>query len=102
MSRSDGARQWATVLSELAGVPVVVEWERPSWRVRWTDGPTRPALMDRAAALSPYRVGAPLQAREMLFSRSSSGLARALTWLTLADQANRRETIDLVEQAVEV
>ena len=101
MSRSDGARQWATVLSELASVRVVVEWERPSWRVRWTDGPTRLALMDRAAALSQYGVGAPLHARDMLFSRSSSGLARAVAWLTLADRADRSETVDLVEQVVE-
>lgn len=50
-SRSDGARVWAIVLSELAGVPVAVEWERPAWRVRWVDGPTRPVLMDRAVAL---------------------------------------------------
>jgi hypothetical protein len=38
MARSDGARQWAIVLSELAGVPVVVELERPAWRVRWVGG----------------------------------------------------------------
>src|SRR6476619_2444505 len=101
MARSDGARQWAIVLSELADVRVVVEWERPSWRVRWTDGPTRLVLMDRAAALSQYGVGTPLHARDMLFFRSSSGLARALAWLTMADQADRRETVDLVEQAVE-
>src|SRR6478752_6975719 len=101
MAQSAGARQWAVVLSELAGVRVVVEWERPSWRVRWTDGPTRLALMDRAAALSQYSVGAPLHARDMLFSRSSSGLARAVAWLTLADQADRSETVDLVERTVE-
>lgn len=101
MTRSDGARQWAVVLSELAGVRVVVEWERPAWRVRWVDGPTRPVLMDRAAALTRYRMGAPLTAQEMRFARSSSGLARALAWLTLADQAGRPDAVDRVERLVE-
>lgn len=101
MARSAGARQWAVVLSELAGVRVVVEWERPAWRVRWVDGPTRPVLMDRAAALSRYRVGAPLAAQDMRFARSSSGLARALAWLTLAGQAGRADGVDRVEQLVE-
>src|SRR6478752_5547296 len=101
MAQSAGARQWAVVLSELAGVRVVVEWERPAWRVRWVDGPTRPALMDRAAALTRYRVGAPLTAQDMRFARSSSGQARALAWLTLADQASRADTVDRVEQLVE-
>ena len=50
MAGSDGARQWAIVLSELAEVRVVVERERPAWRVRWVDGPTRLVLMDRTAA----------------------------------------------------
>jgi hypothetical protein len=40
VGRADGAKVWARVLSELAGVPVMVEWERPAWRVRWSDGPT--------------------------------------------------------------
>jgi len=101
MARSDGARQWAIVLSELAGVRVAVEWERPAWRVRWVDGPTLLVLMDRAAALSRYRVGAPLTAQDMRFARSSSGLARALAWLTLADQAGRPGAVDRVEQLVE-
>lgn len=101
MARSDGARQWAVVLSELAGVRVVVDWERPVWRVRWMDGPTRPALMDRAAALARYRVGAPLTVPDMRLARSSSGQARALVWLTLADEAGRADTIDRVEQLVE-
>jgi hypothetical protein len=101
MAWSDGARQWAVVLSELAGVPVAVEWERPAWRVRWVDGPTRPALMDRAAALTRYRVGAPLTAQDTRFARSSSGQARALVWLTLSDQAGRAGAIARVEQLVE-
>ena len=101
MARSDGARQWAIVLSELAGVRVVVEWERPAWRVRWVDGPTRPVLVDRAAALSRYRVGAPLTAQDMRFARSSSALAWALAWLTLADQAGQADAVDRVEQLVE-
>ena len=50
-ARSDGARQWRAVLSELAATPVTVDWERSAWRVRWVDGPTRPVLMDRAVAL---------------------------------------------------
>jgi len=41
MRRSDGARVWSTVLSELAQVRVAVEWERPTWRGAWQDGPTR-------------------------------------------------------------
>jgi hypothetical protein len=32
MKRSDGAKAWSTVLSELAQVRVSVEWERPTWR----------------------------------------------------------------------
>ena len=31
MNRSDGAKAWAGLLSELADVPVTVEWERPAW-----------------------------------------------------------------------
>ena len=56
MGRPDGAKIWARVLSELAQVPVVVEWERPAWRVRWQDGPTLRVLRDRAAALGGFRV----------------------------------------------
>ena len=81
MGRADGARAWARVLSELAGVPVTVEWERPAWRVYWTDGPTRRVLMDRAAALGRYRVGAPLGFERLRFVRSSSAAAVALGWL---------------------
>jgi len=55
--RSDGARTWSRVLSELAQVSVLVEWERPTWRVSWQDGPSREALMRRASALGEYRVG---------------------------------------------
>jgi len=45
VGRADGARTCSRVLSELAQVTVWVEWERPAWRVYWTDGPTREALM---------------------------------------------------------
>jgi hypothetical protein len=45
MKRSDGAKVWSTVLSELAQVKVSVEWEPPTWRVFWQDGPTREAMM---------------------------------------------------------
>jgi hypothetical protein len=69
------------VLSELAQVRVSVEWERPTWRVYWQDGPTREALMVRAAALGEYRVGAPLPFEELRFARSSSAVAIALAWL---------------------
>jgi len=48
VGRSDGAKVWTRVLSELADVPVTVEWERPSWWVRWCDGPTLGVLMERA------------------------------------------------------
>src|SRR6478609_4379163 len=81
MGRSDGAKVWTRVLSELADVPVTVEWERPAWRVRWRDGATRRVLMDRAAALGAYRVGAPLGFEQLRFVRSSSGVAVALGWL---------------------
>src|SRR6476469_9293531 len=81
MGRSDGAKVWARVLSELADVPVTVEWERPAWRVYWTDGPTRQVLMERAAALGEYRVGAPLGFERLRFVRGSSASAVALGWL---------------------
>src|SRR5664279_3080749 len=81
VKRSDGAKAWSTVLSELAQVPVSVAWERPSWRVSWQDGPTREALMGRAAALGTYRVGAPLPFEDLRFARSSSALALAVAWL---------------------
>ena len=81
MKRSDGAKAWSRVLSELAQVRVSVEWERPTWRVSWQDGPTREALMDRAAALGRYRVGAPLRFEDLRFARSDSALAVALAWL---------------------
>jgi len=82
VGRADGARVWARVLSELAAVPVTVEWERPAWRVSWRDGPTRRALMDRAAALGGYRVGAPLAVEGLRFVRGNSASAVALAWLT--------------------
>ena len=100
-SRSDGARAWAVVLSELAGVPVTVEWERPSWRVRWVDGPTRAVLADRAVALGHFRVGAPLAVEALRFSRRSSALALALAWLIVADRAGQSDAVGLVEQVAE-
>jgi len=81
VKRSDGAKAWSRVLSELAQVRVSVEWERPTWRVSWQDGPTREALMDRAAALGGYRVGAPLPSEDLRFARRDSGMAVALAWL---------------------
>jgi len=81
LKRSDGAKVWSTVLSELAQVRVSVEWERPTWRVSWQDGPTREALMRRAAALGEYRVGAPLRFEDLRFARSNSAVAIALAWL---------------------
>jgi hypothetical protein len=89
------------VLSELADTPVTVEWERPAWRVRWVDGPTRSVLMDRAVALGRYRVGAPLPAPDLLFSRRSSPLALALAWLRVGDRAGRGDAFGLVEQFAE-
>ena len=81
MKRSDGAKAWSRVLSELAQVRVSVEWERPTWRVSWQDGPTREALMRRASALGAYRVGRPLTFEELRFARSNSAVAIALAWL---------------------
>jgi hypothetical protein len=80
-TRSDGAKVWARVLSELAQVPVVLEFAHPAWRVYWVDGPTAGQLLDRATALSRFRVGAPLTTEQMWFHRSSSPLAAALAWL---------------------
>ena len=90
MNRSDGAKAWARLLSELADVPVTVEWERPAWRVRWRDGPTRDALMTRAAALGAYRVGRPLMVEEMRFSRTDSAQAIALGWLAVGGPPSER------------
>ena len=81
MGRSEDAKVWANVLSELAQVDVAVQWERPAWRVRWQDGPTRQVLMDRAAALSRYRVAAALPVEQLRFARSDSPVAIALSWL---------------------
>jgi hypothetical protein len=82
MKRSDGAKAWSTVLSELAQVRVSVEWERPTWRVSWQDGPTREALMGRAAALGQVSGGGPpLPFEDLRFARSDSALAVALAWL---------------------
>jgi hypothetical protein len=89
------------VLSDLAGVLVTVEWDRPAWRVRWVDGPTRTALMRRALELDGYRMGAPLSAQELMFSRSSSAVALAIAWLTLADQPGLPGAVGRVEQVAE-
>ena len=62
-------------------VPADRERERPTWRVSWQDGPTREALMSRAAALGEYRVGAPLRYADLRFARSNSAVTIALTWL---------------------
>ena len=80
MKRSDGAKAWSTVLSELAQVRVSVEWERPTWRARWRDGPTREALMGRTAALGKYWVGSPLPFGDLRFAPDSA-VAVALAWL---------------------
>jgi hypothetical protein len=69
------------MLSELAAVAVVVEWESPSWRVRWVDGPTRDQLLDRATALGGYGIGSPLRVSQMRFSRRVSAVATAVGWL---------------------
>lgn len=79
--RSVAAATWATVLSELALVPVTVQWEAPSWRVRWVDGPTLTQLLSRAVALDSYGVGAPLTVPQLRFSRSVSSQAVAVGWL---------------------
>jgi hypothetical protein len=92
MRKSDGAKVWARVLSELAEVQVAVEWERPAWQVYWQDGPTREALTTRATALSKYRVGAPLPADELRFIRSNSVTAIALGWL--ANGAARQAAVE--------
>jgi hypothetical protein len=77
--RAGGAKAWAEVLSALAQVAVTVEWERPAWRVRWRDGPTRRVLMDRAAILGRFRVGSPLPFEQLRFTRSDSAVALAGT-----------------------
>jgi hypothetical protein len=100
MGRPDGAKIWARVLSELAQVTVTVEWERPSWRVRWRDGPTRQVLMDRAAALSRYRVAAALPFDQLRFTRTDSPLAIALGWLAWGSPestARAREVLPEIE-----
>jgi len=94
-SRSVGASRWATVLSELAGVPVVVEWESPSWRVRWVDGPTRAQLLDRATALDGYGIGAPLVVAQMRFSRRVSAVATAVGWLAHGSQGGMAAEYDV-------
>lgn len=97
MSKADGAKIWARVLSELAQVTVTVEWERPAWRVRWRDGPTRQALMDRAIALGEYRVAAQLPAADLRFARTDSSLALALGWLAHGSPARVSDGLAAVE-----
>ena len=97
MKRSDGAKAWSTVLSELAQVRVAVEWERPSWRVSWQDGPTREVLMARAAALARYWVGAPMPFEDLRFARSDSGVAVAFAWLARGSPESPTAAIAEVE-----
>jgi hypothetical protein len=80
-SRSVGAKMWAAVLSELAEVSVLVEWETVTWRVRWVDGPTRAQLLNRATALDGYGIGAPLPVAQMRLARRTSSVATAVGWL---------------------
>jgi len=94
-SRSVGASRWATVLSELAEVPVVAQWEAPSWRVRWVDGPARAQLLDRATALGGYGIGAPLHVEQMRFSRQVSAVARAVGWLAHGSQGEMAADYDV-------
>jgi len=89
MKRSDGAKAWSTVLSELAQVRVSVIWERPTWRVVWQDAPTREALLGgRAAAFGRYRVRAPLPFEDLRFARNNSGVAVAVAWLARGSPAS--------------
>jgi hypothetical protein len=100
MGRPEGAKVWARVLTELAQVTVTVEWERPAWRVRWRDGPTRQVVMDRAAALSRYRVAAALPSEQLRFTRTDSPLAIALGWLAWGSPestARSREAVPDIE-----
>jgi len=83
------------VLSELAGVPVVVQWESPSWRVRWVDGPTRAQLLDRTSALDGYGIGAPLAVAQMRFSRRVSTVATAVGWLAHGSQGGMAAQYDV-------
>jgi hypothetical protein len=94
-SRSVGATRWATVLSELAAVPVVVEWESPSWRVRWVDGPTRAQLLERATALDGYGIGAPLAVDQLRFARRVSVVATAVGWLAHGSQGGPAAQYDV-------
>ena len=97
MRRADGAKAWAEVLSGLARVAVTVEWERPAWRVRWRDGPTRRALLDRAAALGRFRVGSPLPFEQLRFTRGDSAVALALAWLAHGSPAHTVRAVSAVE-----
>ena len=47
MKRSDGAKAWSTVLSELAQVRVSVAWERPTWRVSYSEKEGDQGALDR-------------------------------------------------------
>lgn len=90
-SRSAGAAVWATVLSELAGVVVSMEWESGSWHARWVDGPSRALLLDRATALGGYGVGAPLLVNRIGFARRVSPVATAAGWLVHGGRATDAE-----------
>ena len=83
------------MLSELAEVLVVVEWESPSWRVRWVDGPTRNQLLNRANALGAYGIGAPLRVAQLQFSRRVSAVATAVGWLVHGSQGSAAAEYDV-------
>ena len=65
-------------------------WERPTWRVSWRDGPTREALMSRAAAFGPLRAADPPRPRAVRsgITPLSLFLARRTCW----SRARKRAT----------
>lgn len=77
----------------LAGVAMAVEWESPSWRVRWVDGPTRAQLLDRATALDGTEL-VPLKVAQMRFSRRVSAVAAAVGWLARGSQGGAATEYD--------
>lgn len=82
--RSAAARDWAVLLSELSGVAVSLEWERPSWIVAWADGPTVGMLRARAEALAEHGVLAGLSPGELGWRRWCSPTAWAWGYLWAA------------------
>ena len=84
-----GAKVWARVLSDLAQVPVAVEWDAPVWVVSWTDGPTRAVVMRRVEDLAGHGVGRPLRPGRMRYQRLDSPVAVALAWLRTVRPADR-------------